>query len=289
MPRPAFNTLAQGRIAVIAEHTEDLPIVAEVPSEHFGRTSSDSWNLLVYLERNLNRTNIYGTAYGRHMARVNKMVLLSLCAAFERFLKELAAVCVDHLALRVLDNRLDELSQRGSTFAAHFEAHALGRAMCESVTWLDCDEVNIRFRKILSLDDPNDRFYVFPEKGNQLPTAEQWRYRTMSNLWQLRHTIAHNDGVITRSDALKLRLLIKAPVESPKVICPTKDDIRSVKRFLEETADSINSRVADRLASCLEQLYDADNSLFVPATEAAALAPKFKRPVTIAGQTVNPP
>lgn len=142
MARPAFNTLAEQRIADIAAHTCDLPPVAEVPIEHFRRTATDSWNLVLYLERNLNRANIYGTAYDRHMARTNKMILLSLCAAFERFLKELAAICVDHLALRVLDNRLDVLSQKGSNFAAHFEARTLGKAMCESVTWLDCDEVN---------------------------------------------------------------------------------------------------------------------------------------------------
>lgn len=110
----------------------------------------------------------------------------------------------------------------------------------------------------------------------------------MSTLWQLRHTIAHNDGVITKSDALKLRLMIKAPVDSPRVICPTRDDLRSVKRFLDETADSINDRVAHRLATCLGELHAADNGLFVPAQEAAALASKFNRPMTVAGHAANP-
>jgi len=288
MPRPAFNTLAEDRIAAIVGHASDLPAEAEIPIAHFRRTSTDSWNLLLYLDRNLSHANIYGTAYDRHMARVNKMILLSLCAAFERFLKEVAAICVDHLASRVLDNRLDTLAQKGSTIAAHFDAHTLGRAMCESVTWLDCDEVNDRFRKILSDVAGNSNFYVFPKLATQEPHRTEWRYRTMRTLWQLRHTIAHNDGVITKSDALKLRLMIKAPVQSPRMICPARDDLRSTKRFLDETADSINARVATRLAVCLEELYRADNNLFVPADEAALLAPKFSQPVTIAGALANP-
>ena len=53
-------------------------------------------------------------------------------------------------------------------------------------------------------------------------------------LWQLRHTIVHNVGVITQSDAIKLRLLVRSAVPPMRVIAPTRDDIRYLKRCLKE-------------------------------------------------------
>ena len=44
---------------------------------------------------------------------------------------------------------------------------------------------------------------------------EQWTYETLNIVWQIRHSVVHNVGVITQSDAIKLRLLTKQPVESP--------------------------------------------------------------------------
>ena len=104
----------------------------------------------------------------------------------------------------------------------------------------------------------------------------------MSLLWQLRHSIAHNEGVVTKSDALKLRLLVRANVPSPKSLCPTRDDLRHVKRFIEETAEDINRRVAKRLSELLTELYHSDHSLFVPREEAAQVRKKFNVQVSLA-------
>jgi hypothetical protein len=78
------------------------------------------------------------------------MILVNLVETFERFLKETGAACVNHLARFVLDDRFNALKVQGSALAAHFDTDTLGRALCESATWLDCDEVNDHFRRLLA-------------------------------------------------------------------------------------------------------------------------------------------
>ncbi len=78
------------------------------------------------------------------------MVLVNLIEAFERFLKELASACVDHLANYVLDDRFNAFTIQGSGLASHFGTATLGKSLCESGTWLNCEEINKRFRKLLA-------------------------------------------------------------------------------------------------------------------------------------------
>src|SRR5207244_10394408 len=110
--------------------------------------------------------------------------------------------CIHWLAPFVLDARFNVFKIQGSALTAHYGTDTLGRSLCESATWLDCEEINDRFRKLLA--DPfqkDGRFYLFPRQGQQ-PAAECWRFETMSLVWQLRHTVVHNVGVITQSDAI---------------------------------------------------------------------------------------
>jgi hypothetical protein len=288
---PRLPNYIEKKIFAIPHHVAELPEEAGVPILHFKRSANDSWNLHLYIERNLARTNTYATAEKKHFARLNRMVILSLCASFERFLKELAAVCIDHLNSRTTDadDRFDEFNVSGSALAAHFDAKTAGSALCESSTWLNCDQVNKRFRGILrDVDGEPADVYIFPKKANQQPTSEQWRYPVMSALWQLRHSIAHNDGVVTQSDALTLKLLIRSQLAGGKILCPTKQDIIYVKRFLDKAAESINSRVAKRLSDLLTTIHDADNSIFDPAVAAKRLAEAVGVAVTVSGQTAHP-
>ncbi len=71
----------------------------------------------------------------------------------------------------------------------------------------------------------------------------------------------HNVGVITQSDAVKLRLWAREPVASPRVLSPTREDIRYLKRFLDETAQDCNDKVGDRLAELLTTLHKKDPTL----------------------------
>ena len=211
------------------------------------------------------------------------MILVNLVETFERYLKEVAAACVDSLARYVLDDRFNAFHVRGSALAAHFGTETLGRSLCESATWLDCEEINDRFRKLLS--DPfqkDGRFHLFPRQ-NQDPASERWRLETLSIVWQLRHTVVHNVGVITQSDAIKLRLLVRAAVPSMQVLSPTHDDLRYLKRFLQETAEVANRRIGTRLAELLSTIHAGNPALFVPQEMADRITQAFGFVLNVAG------
>jgi len=276
------------RIKDILTHVELLPEEAETPLSHYRRTSTDSWNLLLYLERNFGQLKLYQTVLRRHLARLNAMLLVSLAETFERFLKEIAAACVDHLAHFVLDDRYNEFKIQASALAVHFGTDTLGKSLCESGTWLDCGEINDRFRKILANPFMPGTFYLFP-KANQQPDGERWRHETLSIVWQIRHSVVHNVGIITRSDAIKLRLLTKQAVESPRVLAPTRDDLRYLKRFLDETAELCNRRVGERLAELLTVVHAGDPGLFDAAVVANEISRTFGLPLTVDGELGSVP
>ena len=227
--------------------------------------------------------SVQPAALRTHMTRLHGMILVNLVETFERYLKEVAAACVDSLARYVLDDRFNAFHVRGSALAAHFGADTLGRSLCESATWLDCEEINDRFRKLLA--DPfqkDGRFHLFPRQ-NQDPASERWRFETLSIIWQLRHTVVHNVGVITQSDAIKLRLLVRAPVPSMQVLSPTRDDIHFLKRFLDETAEVANRRIGTRLAELLSTIHAGNPALFVPQEMADRVTQTFGFVLTVAG------
>jgi hypothetical protein len=271
------------------QHTGPIASEADVPLRHLRRVVLDTWTTLEYLERKIPTEGTYPAVVDRHFTRLHRLMLVQVIEAFERFLKELAAVCVDHLAEFVLDRRFDEFQVRGGVLAAHFHAGTLGRALCESDTWLDCKDVNDRFRKLLADPFEAGTCYVFPS-GSQQPAAERFRFPVVSTLWQVRHTIVHNVGVITASDAVKFRALTQEAVAAPGILLPTRDDLRHVTRFLNESADSINQRVGERLAELLTTLRTTQGLTFDLRQLADQVSRHFNRPLTVAGATgVLPP
>lgn len=235
MPRPQINYRTY--LKAIPQHSSPLPPEAQVPIQHYVRSANDAWNLLVYIERNLRAASVYGASRDRHMQNLRVMILLTLVEAFERFLKEMAATCIDQVGSIILDDRLDRFSGKGSNLAWHFtNTGSLGSVLCESLTWCDCDDANKRFCDILSDPYVQGSFYVFPN-GNQQPVALRNKHDLMSIIWQLRHSIAHNGGVITASDSHKLRMLSKLPVVGPKRFDPSRGDVWYVKLFLDETSE----------------------------------------------------
>lgn len=289
MPRPAIDL--SRKIKDILQHVDPLPVEAGSPVAHYRRTVTDIWNTLQYIEHQFTLTNLYQAVAQRHLGRVNAMVLVNLIETFERFLKEVAAVCVDQLADCVLDDRLNVFKIQGSGLASQFGTATLGRSLCEAGTWLDCEEINERFRKLLS--DPFQQggqfFYLFPKQGQQ-PEVERWRFAVLGLIWQIRHTVVHNVGMITQSDAVKLRLWAKEPIDAPRLLAPTREDIRYVKRFLDETATACNQRIGERLAVSLTDLHAVDPNLFAPQEKANELSLAFGFPLGVAGAIgVMPP
>ncbi|MCO5172382.1 MAG: hypothetical protein M9894_39290 [Planctomycetes bacterium] len=279
MPRPTIPNL-DARIARIAQDVVDLPAESTTPIGHYERGANDAWNLLQYFERNAGRAVVRPTVLERHVRRLRMLALVGLVEAFERFLKEVAAVCVDHVAPLVLDDRLDVLRVDATDVAAHFTAQTIGHALCEGDTWLNVESIQRRFGRLLAdHHSTNAGIQLFP-KGQ--------RRTTLETIFQLRHTVVHNLGVLTRTDAAKLRLMTRTPVAAPKVLWLTNGDVWYVKLWLDETAEWANDQIRARLATLLTDLHTADPSLFDPPAKAAALATTFGKPVTIAGATANP-
>lgn len=285
MPRPPIDLTR--KIKDILQHQGPLPPEAEVPLEHFERSVADVWNMLLYFERMVDelqrqQVTLYPTVLKRHFIRLNSMMLVNLIESFERFLKELAAVCVDHVAEFVLDKRFEEFQVKGSVLAAHFRQGTLGKSLCESDTWLDCRDINDRFRKLLANPFETGNFYVFPQPG-QLQAGQLYRFTPMSILWQLRHTIVHNVGVITHSDAVKFRFHSHETLPSPGLLQATRDDVHHVTRFLRETAEDINQRVGHRLADLLTTLHAHHGAAFDLQTKADELSQQFGFVLQVAG------
>ncbi len=148
MPRPPIDL--NRKVREIVGHVEPLPAEAATPLRHYERSSTDLWNLVCYIERAFGQLLLQPAAVRRRMGRLHGMLVANLVESFERYLKEVAAACVDHLARYILDDRFNAFEVQGNALAAHFAADTLGRSLCESTTWLDCDEVNDRFRRLLA-------------------------------------------------------------------------------------------------------------------------------------------
>jgi hypothetical protein len=278
MPAPVIDF--ELRIKRIPIHVVDLPEEADVPRLHYERSANDSWAMLAYFERNLKRVNVYQAVSDRHLRRLYNMILLSLVEAFERFLKEIAAACIDQVGRLVLDDRLDVFHLKGDVLAAHFEAATIGKSLCESSTWLDCDQISKRFRKILADPFSEGTLNLFPKQST--------RTRLIQIVWQLRHSIVHNAAVITKSDALKFQLLTRSPAIGSRVLWPTHGDVWYVKLFLDKTVDELSAEIANRLSTLLTQLHNDDPNLFDPAQKAQIVADLFQRSIQI-GQEIRHP
>jgi len=230
MPRKTIDLPA--RIVEVLDHLGDMPPEADVPIDHCILASNSSVNMRRYMMQKLENTGHYPAVRDRHFITLNNMVLVNLIQSFERFIKDLAAVCVDHLFDRTIDGRFDEPQVRGSSLAAHFAGSSPGKALCESGTWLDCKGINERFKDYLRHPtNVHSIFHVFAPGSDT--------FRIMSLIWQLRHTVVHNVGVLTRSDAAKLRLLAKKQLPSPRILLTTSDDLRFLQAYLDTQAKDI--------------------------------------------------
>lgn len=272
-------------IAEIAQHVVPLPPESASPIEHYRRGANDAANLVQYFHRNMKRTNVYAAPYERHARRLHSMVLLTLVETFERFLKELAAICVDHVGPLVVDKRLKEFAATGPTLSLSVGDGTLGWLLCEPLLWHDVEEeVENRFRKLLHDESLKATFVLFPGGKD----SDAWRRSTLQILFQIRHSIVHNASVLNRSDAAKLRILTRAKVEAPRVLAPTDKDLWYAKAFLDETATWCDERVLTRLVAVLEAIHSRDATLFDPQQRATRLAKEFGRQVKLAAATGSP-
>ena len=226
MARPPINL--HRKVREVLQHTGPMPPEANCPLRHFDRTSHSGRLLIEYFENHLENQNRVTSVCNRHMSHLHRMVLSEMLQSFERFIKELASVCVDLLAPYSVDDRFDEfVPKRGEQIAVFVNAGSIGKALCESDTWCKNDGINKRFKAMLKLPFGADWENLFPEP-NQQPVIERERAATLTILWQIRHNLAHNVGALTESDTMKFRMLIGGPIGSDCVLSPTVQDLRYI-------------------------------------------------------------
>jgi hypothetical protein len=254
---------------------------AHCPIQHFENSVNVGLALLNYIDGHIDPQAVYQIVYDRQLGHLRRMVLAEQIESFERFLKELAIVCADQLAPFTLDDRFDEFApKRAEQIAAFVTAGSIGRALCESDTWISNDSINKRFRSLLKTPFGADWEFLFPGRG-QGEVAMQQRAATLAILWQVRHNLAHNVGVVTHSDSMKLRMLTGGPIQAECRLSPTTEDLRYVKRFLSETATKVNERVCARLALLLGIFHQDDPTLFDAQAKAGEMSRSFALPVVI--------
>lgn len=132
MPRP--KTDLHAKVRDLLGNVASLPEEAARPHAHYRRVGSDRWNLLVYADNKFRASPHYGNPAAQHLNRLRRMIVVDLIENFERFLKELAALCVDAVGPYVIDRRFHVLGERHVIGADHFTADRLGLALCEQLT-----------------------------------------------------------------------------------------------------------------------------------------------------------
>ncbi|HLN29862.1 MAG TPA: hypothetical protein VK395_19110 [Gemmataceae bacterium] len=281
MPRPPINL--HNMVRALLQHTSPLPEEADCPIRHFDRSANIGLSLIKYIDDHIDPNDIYQAGYDRHLGHLRRMALAELIESFERFLKELASLCVDFLAPYTLDDRFDEfVPRRSEQIAAFVTAGSIGRALCESDTWIKNESINRRFRALLKMPFGADWEFLFPNPV-QPPEVERARAETLAILWQIRHNLAHNVGVITHSDSMKFRVLIKEGVAAERRLAPSIEDLRYVKRFLFETASHTNERVGTRLGEVLGKFHADDPGLFDAQLKAKEISQRFEWSISIHG------
>lgn len=270
-------------IVAILQSVQLLPDEAKSPILHHHRTVEEITGSLEYFAGLIGEGERHQAMVDKHFGLLRVMALVNLIESFERFLKDVAAECVDSLADLVVDDRFNTFPPvQGASLASHFHSGSVGRALCESSIWLDCKEINDRFRKLLAEPFKTGDFYLFPKEGNQQPVSDQWRYEVMSLIWQFRHTCVHNVGIITKSDAVKLKVLSKSQVDAPRILVPSKTNILWLKLFLNETVEDCNQRIGRRLGELLTTIHATTPALVQPQPTADRLANIFRLPLQVA-------
>jgi hypothetical protein len=92
------------RLKRLPTQLDALPSQASSPLSHLMLGLDEAWGLHEYVRGNVERKGRHKAVAERNQKRLRTLVFISLVEAFERFIKEIAAVCVDALASRVVDD-----------------------------------------------------------------------------------------------------------------------------------------------------------------------------------------
>lgn len=106
----------------------------------------------------------------------------------------------------------------------------------------------------------------------------RWEDEPAESVWML-----IEDSETTESVRSEITVGAGARFDAPRVLLPTVEDVRYVKRFLDETAESINGRVGDRLAALLTSFHQKSPDLIDAKSTADRLAKDFQLALVVDG------
>ena len=280
MPRPPID-LHQS-VRGVLQHASPSISVPECPISQFEQLANTGESLIKYIDEHIDPNDVYPAVYDRHLGHLRRMVLAELIESFERFVKEVAAECIDHLAPYSADDRFDEFKPRGDRIAAFVNARSIGR--CD----LRIGHVAAKPHDQRSVSRPFEE-PVWRPMGASISPRKSAPGRRASACEDSFDPLAdtpypwHNVGVVTHSDAVKFRLLIGGGVPADCRLAPTADDLRYANRFLIETARHTNERVGRRLAELLTSFHQGDAGFFNAQEKADQLSQKFAQSLTVNG------
>ena len=193
------------------------------------------------------------------MCRLRALVAVGLIEAFERLIKEMLAACIDVLAPLASDDRFEKLSSVSlHVMIAHVETGSVGRAMAESQMFSESKRIREVFGQLLKDPDKTNMWEVFPaerpDPAKPRDPDELSRKDLLDVVLQLRHSIVHNLGVLTKSDALKLGLKSRTVIDAPRKFWLDQADALALKLFVYETAKLLHDHISDRLAHLESEL-----------------------------------
>ena len=102
------------RIGDLLSHTDPLAPESQSPIRHDRRAVITNFSLIDYMDRHISENAHYPAIKAKHMGHLRRLVLADLIGTFERFIKELAAVCIDQLSGFVTDDRYNAFTARGN-------------------------------------------------------------------------------------------------------------------------------------------------------------------------------
>src|SRR5262245_34872802 len=102
----------------VPRHSVPLHPEADRPIRHLEMSANAGALLLRYAQSHIDPAGVSPAVYDRHLGHLRRMILAELLESFERFLKELAAVCIDYLAPYTTDDRFDEFTPKRAMIAA---------------------------------------------------------------------------------------------------------------------------------------------------------------------------
>ncbi|MGJ7525644.1 hypothetical protein [Variovorax sp. GB1P17] len=252
---------------------EDRPAISTSPNsdiKHLARTATrtELESFLALLRHQTNFTNWIisrheelqklrikkgpkDATYNKYKWYAEHLLLLEAINAFEVFYKRSIVAVGTALAPHVPADRVKGNIDTRILWTAPPGTPAPD-LIFESKLYHDLDEV----------DKATDALVQAKRYNKNSPSAAlRQRVRTLQAVFQLRHTLSHNHGLVTASDAGKLQLLGYS-AKVGEVIDPTKDYLATaVRRTLESEAKDFSKWLLSATANYLQNVHTSTGAV----------------------------